>query len=141
MDACWLHIRASSRYKFMSVEHSVVGRISHLSCTNRPTLGRYARSCCLRIETEETSASEGRRLSPQRLCGSVERRCRKTSFYFAAQSETRSAEAVCVCGDDWNSGRSSIRKSQKRLQIGLGCQEIWGAPHAEALRTFEPHAV
>ena len=40
----------------------------------------------VRVETENTSPSEERTVSPQRLCDSAERRCRKASFYFAAQS-------------------------------------------------------
>jgi hypothetical protein len=86
--------------------------------------------CCLRIETEETSASEGTGLSPLRLCRAAERRCRKASFYFAAQSETRSSKAVRICRDDRNSGGPPIRKSQERLQISLGREEIWRATDA-----------
>ena len=85
------------------------------------------------IETEETIASEGRGLSPQRLCGSAERRCRKASFDFAGKSETRSTEALRICWDDRNSRRSPIRKSQERLQISLGRPEIWRATDAGAV--------
>jgi hypothetical protein len=115
-------------------------RHSLLAQTNR-CLERTSAFVALRIETKEISASEGRRLSPQRLCGSVERRCRKASFCLAPQSETRSTEVLRVCWDDGNSRRSPIRKSQERLQIGLGRQEIWRATDAGALRTFEPDAV
>src|SRR6266508_3873240 len=141
MNACWFQVRANSRHKFTSVEHRVGARLSLAACANSQTLGTYPRFCCLRIETKETSASEGPRLSPQRLCGSAERRCRKASFYFAAQSETRSTEALRIYWDDRNSRRSPIRKSQERLQISLGRQEIWRATDAGALRTFEPNAV
>src|SRR3954454_249828 len=72
-----------------------------------------------RLETGETSAFKGKRLSPQRLRDSAERRCGKASLYSAAQSQARSIEAVPVCWNDRNSGRSPIRKSQKWLQIGL----------------------
>jgi hypothetical protein len=109
----------------------------------------YASSCAQNgsavllkgIETEQTTASEGRKPSPQRLCCPAQRRCHEASFYLAAQSETRSTEAVCVCWDDRNSRRPPIRKSQKRLQISLGCQEIWRSTNARALRAFEPDAV
>ena len=101
----------------------------------------YPHLFALRIETEESSSSEGKVVPPQRLRDSIERRCHEPSFYPAAQSETRSAETVCVCWDDRNSSRPSIRKSQKRLQIRLGCQEIRRATHAGALRTFESDAV
>src|SRR5262245_38423078 len=95
----------------------------------------------LRIEGEETRASEGTGLPPQRLCGPAQRRCDEASFYLAAQSETRSAETVCVCWDDRNSGRPPIRKSQERLQVSLGREEIWRAIDAGALRASKPDAV
>src|SRR4029453_10072439 len=66
------------------------------------------RLCYRAIETEETSASEATRLSPQCLCGSAQEHCREAFFDFTAQSKARSAEGVCVCWDDGNSGRSSI---------------------------------
>ena len=141
MDAGWFHVRANSRHKFTSVEHSIVDG-DHTSLAQTGSSPERTRAFVdLRIETKETSASEGQRLSPQRLCGSAERRCRKASFYFAPQSETRSAEALRIRWDDRNSGRSPIRKSQERLQIGLGRQEIWRATDAGALRTFEPDAI
>ena len=93
------------------------------------------------LKRKKPARQKERRLSPQRLCGSAERRCRKASFDFAPQSETRSTEALRICGDDRNSRRSPIRKSQERLQISLGRQEIWRATDAGAIRTFEPDAV
>jgi len=101
----------------------------------------YPHLFALRIEAKESSASEGRGLSPQCLCGPAPRRCYEASFYPSAQSKTRSAEAVRVCWHDRNSGGSPIRKSQKRLQVSLGRQEVRRATDAGAIRTFEPDAV
>jgi hypothetical protein len=85
-------------------------RQSSDSCGERLALGRNRAFVIVRIETEETSASKGRELSSQCLCDFTARLCRKASFYFAVQSQTRSAEAVRVCWDDRNSGGPSIRK-------------------------------
>src|SRR6516225_5122261 len=116
-------------------------RQSSDSCGERLALGRNRAFVIVRIETEETRASKARRLSPQCLRGSPEEYCREAFFYFTAQSKARSGEAVRVRWDDRNSGRSSIRKPQKRLQISLGSQEIWCETDARALRASEPHAV
>ena len=104
-------------------------------------LNIIALSLLWRSETKEINASEERGLSSQCLCGSPQRCCRKASVYFAAQSETRSAEALRLCRDDGNSRRPSIRKSQERLQICLGRSQIRRATYARALRTSEPDAI
>jgi len=116
-------------------------RQSSDSCGERLALGRNHAFVIVRIETEETSASKARRLSPQCLCSSPQEYCREAFFYFTAQSKARSAEAVRVCGDDRNSCRSSIRKSQKRLQISLGRPKTWSETNARTLRASEPDAV
>jgi len=84
-------------------------------------LGTYRAFGALRIETKETNAAARRGVSPQCLCNSAKRRCHKASFNFAAQSETRSTEALRICWDDGNSRGSPVRKSQERLQISVGC--------------------
>ena len=116
-------------------------RQSSDSCGERLALGCNRAFVIVRIETEETSASKARRLSPQCLCSSPQENCREAFFYFTAQSKARSAEAVRVCWDDRNSGRSSIRKSQKRLQISLGRPKTWSETNARTLRASEPDAV
>jgi len=90
---------------------------------------------------EEAEAAEGTNVLPQGLRDPVEQCCRQTSINSEAQSETRSAEPMCLRWDDRHSSGTPIRKPQKRLQIGLGREEIRAAVDARTLRAFKSDAV
>ena len=108
MDGFCFHARPDLRHTFTSVAQFVLSQHhTSLARTNR-CLERTRAFVALRIETKETNAAERRRLSPQRLCSSAERRCHKTSFDFTAQSEPRRTEALRVCWDDRNSRQSAF---------------------------------
>src|SRR5260370_42212328 len=92
----------------------VVQRRATLALTGKP-LNLSVSFFSLRVEKEEQKVSEGTNVSPQRLRDSVERCRRKASFYFTAESQTRSTQALRLCRDDGNPNRSQIRESQKQL--------------------------
>ena len=108
MDGSCFHVRPDLRHTFASVEHFVLGQDQTSLARTNQCLERIRAFVALRIETKETNAAEGGRLSPQRLCSSVVQRCHKASFDFTAQSEPRRTEALRVCWDDRNSRQSAI---------------------------------